>query len=278
MEVANPAVDGRRTLERWSREPSSAASRNVEQASAQDLLDVHSQQEQEVPSNAREPDPRPATGVRVQRRRRVRGRYPRRVKYTDASVQELKGKQQLQGPGKEDLEVEPDSLGQLPDDEALSRLLSELDRVVLAKASIDKIYGHIYNHGNLAQPRAYLRTLRQYTGPASRICEIGFAGGHSATIFLHGLPQAEYQAFDMWDRPFYEDAALAKVRSMFPGRNITVTKGDSTVTVPKYKVCLHRPPHVGPDRSSEPCTHLLLSALIGKETCINSSDPCANRP
>jgi hypothetical protein len=118
----------------------------------------------------------------------------------------------------------------------ISQLLEQLDSVVRSKASEKQIYGHIYNHANLEQPLSYLKALREYTGPAERICEIGFAGGHSATIFLHALPNAEYQAFDRWDRPFYEEAALAQVKAMFPTRQISVTKGDSTKTVPKYQV------------------------------------------
>jgi len=121
------------------------------------------------------------------------------------------------------------------DEAAIVPLLRDLDSVVRSHAPADKVYGHIFNGGNLAQPLSYMSALRHYSGPAKRICEIGFAGGHSATILLHALPDAEYQAFDMWDRPYYEDAALAKVRAMFPGRSISLKKGDSTKTVPKYK-------------------------------------------
>mmetsp|Transcript_42959 Transcript_42959/g.80540 ORF Transcript_42959/g.80540 Transcript_42959/m.80540 type:complete len:86 (-) Transcript_42959:1217-1474(-) len=48
-----------------------------------------------------------------------------------------------------------------------------------------------------------------------RICEIGFAGGHSALVFLASYPNAEYLAFDQWDRHWYQNLGLEFVRRAF---------------------------------------------------------------
>ena len=50
------------------------------------------------------------------------------------------------------------------------------------------------------------------------------------------LINAEYTAFDIWDRPYYENQALNWVRSRFRNRSIRIIKGDSTSSVPSYDV------------------------------------------
>jgi predicted O-methyltransferase YrrM len=108
------------------------------------------------------------------------------------------------------LPVLPSSIKQPSPDEPVARqLLVTLDTEVRSKVSDEQVYGNTHNNANMEQPLAYLKALYDYHDTAKRICEIGFAGGHSATIFLHALPNAEYHAFDDWDRPYYEDAALA---------------------------------------------------------------------
>jgi hypothetical protein len=122
------------------------------------------------------------------------------------------------------------------DEEVIGRLLGTMDVILRNFATNTEVHDSINTYARMEQPLSYLKALREYRGPAKRICEIGFAGGHSATIFLHALPDAEYQAFDMWNRPLYEDAALAQLKVLFPNRQFSVSKGDSTHTVPRYQV------------------------------------------
>lgn len=63
-------------------------------------------------------------------------------------------------------------------------------------------------------------------------------GGHSALVFLASYPNAEYLAFDQWDRHWYQNLGLEFVRRAFPDRAVTVVKGDSTV--PPNKNLLQR--------------------------------------
>lgn len=119
----------------------------------------------------------------------------------------------------------------------LFALLDDLDVTIRKKSSEKKIYGNIYSAKGLQQVKSYMKAVKEFakSHPVRTICEIGFAGGHSASVFLFSTKTAQYTAFDMWDRAEYEDAALAWVRKTFQGRDINLVKGDSTKTVPQYQ-------------------------------------------
>lgn len=64
----------------------------------------------------------------------------------------------------------------------------------------------------------------------SNILEIGFNAGHSACCFLNAHPSAKMVTFDIC-RHGTEDAALQALQPHF---DITLVRGDSVETVPKY--------------------------------------------
>ncbi|KAJ3334981.1 hypothetical protein HDU93_006898 [Gonapodya sp. JEL0774] len=66
------------------------------------------------------------------------------------------------------------------------------------------------------------------------ICETGFNGGHSSVTWLSSNQHAVLYSFDL-PHPDYGPPARAHVKSAFPGR-FQITDGDSTVTLPKYRV------------------------------------------
>lgn len=116
--------------------------------------------------------------------------------------------------------------------------LNSLDTVLLTHASESRMYGNIFSGKGTQQIKAYAREIQKFVmhHQVQNICEIGFAGGHSATLMLSMVPNISYIGFDMWDRPFYENYALEKVRQLFPSTKITIIKGDSTKTVPKHRL------------------------------------------
>ena len=124
-----------------------------------------------------------------------------------------------------------------------AKLISKLNRLntdIKKHANNKRVYGNVFSGEKTEQVFAYfkaVKTFLQNNPEAKHICEIGFAGGHSATIFLSASENTNisYTGFDIWDRPFYEDSALQLVKEMFPMRKITVFKGDSTKTVPLFK-------------------------------------------
>ncbi|VDI14797.1 Hypothetical predicted protein [Mytilus galloprovincialis] len=120
--------------------------------------------------------------------------------------------------------------------DSLYKLLDELDVTIRRKSPESKIYGNIYNGKGKIQVESYISAIKEFSKkyPIRTICEIGFAGGHSATLFLHSTDSASYTAFDMWDRAEYEDSAIAWIRKRFSDRQISLVKGDSTKTVPQF--------------------------------------------
>ncbi|CAC5416562.1 EXT2 [Mytilus coruscus] len=119
----------------------------------------------------------------------------------------------------------------------LFNLLNELDITIHKKAPEKKIYGNIYSDKERMQIESYFSAIKNFTKmyEVKTICEIGFAGGHSATLFLRLTDSASYIGFDMWDQPVYENTAIEWVRQQFKNRRITLIKGDSTKTVPQFQ-------------------------------------------
>jgi len=124
--------------------------------------------------------------------------------------------------------------------ENLFSKLRHIDSDISKHASSSKIYGNVFSGQQTEQVLAYFNAVKTFLKEhpeAKHICEIGFAGGHSATIFLSASENMDisYTGFDIWDRPFYEDSALKLVKEMFPTRQINIYKGDSTKTVPSFE-------------------------------------------
>ena len=119
--------------------------------------------------------------------------------------------------------------------------LQRLNNDINKHGGMEKAYGNVFSGDQTKQVFSYFKSVKTFledNPEAANICEIGFAGGHSATIFLSASENIEnisYTGFDIWDRPFYEDSALKLVKEMFPTRQITVVKGDSTKTVASFE-------------------------------------------
>lgn len=75
--------------------------------------------------------------------------------------------------------------------------------------------------------------LAQLSETASRILEIGFAGGHSALLMLLANPQSKLTIVDPFSLPHSRES-FEYLNSMFPGR-LTLHEGYSTDILPKLK-------------------------------------------
>lgn len=115
--------------------------------------------------------------------------------------------------------------------------LNELDALIRTKVPESEIFGNIYSGKATQQLQGYITAIKDFNKkyPIRNICEIGFAGGHSATVFLYTVYGESYTAFDKWENSLYEDASLTWIKNKFSNRQITIIKGDSTKTVPKFK-------------------------------------------
>tara|TARA_B110000858_G_scaffold181876_1_gene220716 strand:- start:4257 stop:7181 length:2925 start_codon:yes stop_codon:yes gene_type:complete len=120
--------------------------------------------------------------------------------------------------------------------EKIFNMLKDLDTTISKHASTKQVYGNVFSGNAHDQVVSYTQHVKDFVQKygAHHICEIGFAGGHSATTLLLSteMTSAKYTAFDIWDREFYENTALKWVKERFPLRNIHIIKGDSTITVP----------------------------------------------
>ncbi|CAC5389240.1 unnamed protein product [Mytilus coruscus] len=85
--------------------------------------------------------------------------------------------------------------------------------------------------------QSYITVIKDFNKnyPIRNICEIGFAGGHSAAVLLYTIHSATYTAFDKWENSSYQETSLTWIKNKFSNRQITIIKGDSTKTVPKFK-------------------------------------------
>lgn len=121
-----------------------------------------------------------------------------------------------------------------------------------------KLEGHIWNHVNgkflrSSQLCAYYRHIMEHRHTISRICEIGFNGGHSSlmwAILFNG--SIELLVFDMCkDRRC--DIGEEFIREIFPNIRLKVVRGDSRKTIPLYR---HNNPNVKCDFISIDGGHL----------------------
>lgn len=85
------------------------------------------------------------------------------------------------------------------------------------------------NTGKYIKYQTYLFDLVREKKPG-RILEIGFNAGHSACCFLNANPDTEMISFDIC-RHGTEQPAYEVLTKYF---NLTLVKGDSTLTVPSY--------------------------------------------
>lgn len=69
----------------------------------------------------------------------------------------------------------------------------------------------------------------------TRLCEIGFNGGHSALLFLLGrdAKPLEFTVFDIGHHAYIKPC-LSHIQSRFPHSRFEYVEGDSTVTMPAW--------------------------------------------
>ena len=96
------------------------------------------------------------------------------------------------------------------------------------------IFGSQGNIGRvLQQILCYYELLRSASSerPFLNVCETGFNGGHSATVFLASLniSTARYYGFDLGDKPYKKSAAAYLNNSLFPGQ-LHLAYGQSHIT------------------------------------------------
>ena len=98
----------------------------------------------------------------------------------------------------------------------------------------DRLYGiaslHLYSKRKTTFMYNILRNISDYPRPV--VCELGFMAGHSATMFLEGLPNAIVYSFDLADNPWSEYNA-EYMRNMYGSRFVNIF-GDSAVTFPEF--------------------------------------------
>ena len=132
-------------------------------------------------------------------------------------------------------DLKPGNIYCVREQSEIFQLLSSLDNQISKYATEKQIYGNVFSGSAKDQVESYIKHIQEFSekNDVNTICEIGFAGGHSATTILYATKTtAQYIGFDMWDRDFYENAALSWVKEHFPSRSIRIIKGDSTKTVP----------------------------------------------
>ncbi|CAG2225211.1 unnamed protein product [Mytilus edulis] len=161
--------------------------------------------------------------------------------------------------------------------DTLFNMLNNLDAAIRRKAPERKIYGNIYSGKGRMQILSYISAIREFSTkyPIRTICEIGFAGGHSATLFLLSTTSANYTGFDMWDQSVYEDTAIDWVRKQFHLRQITLIKGDSTKTVPQFKGTCDLIHIDGAHHAHFPQTDMKNMARVASENNLLLMDDCS---
>jgi len=120
--------------------------------------------------------------------------------------------------------------------------LQQLDRISAALENHlgdagKRMEGH---SGNVINERKVYAALARMKN-VRRICEIGFNGGHSASLWLWANPNAEVVMFDLWEHdasPLGEQFLLSEeARSMGildAGSRLKIVKGNSLSTVPRF--------------------------------------------
>ena len=101
--------------------------------------------------------------------------------------------------------------------------------------SFNKITDYEGNSGQIPQQTNTLAHLCNDLSIRS-ILEIGFNAGHSALLYLVSNPYSKIHFFDLGEHA-YSRGCFEYLSSQFPGR-MSVTWGDSTVTVPAHPASL----------------------------------------
>ncbi len=98
------------------------------------------------------------------------------------------------------------------------------------------IWGNIYNGKDLEQSREYMSYASLPW--VKTICEVGFAGGHSTLSYRLGNPNATIYSFDDYGKEALTTLAYKTLQSQSESQDgtgsITLTRGDSTLEVPKF--------------------------------------------
>lgn len=104
------------------------------------------------------------------------------------------------------------------------------ERLAKSGFSEHNIWGNIYNGQDLQQGREYMSYTRKPS--VKTVCEVGFAGGHSAIVYKTAQPEVQIYSFDDFGKKELSEKAYEFVE---PLGNIHIMKGDSTFTVPEFR-------------------------------------------
>jgi hypothetical protein len=115
------------------------------------------------------------------------------------------------------------------------RIASALDKSL--GDAVNKIEGHSGRKND--ERKVYTALARM--GNVRRICEIGFNGGHSASLWLWANPEAEVVMFDLWEQeasPVGEQFLLSdeakSLGIMNAASRLKIVKGNSLSTVTRF--------------------------------------------
>jgi len=116
--------------------------------------------------------------------------------------------------------------------------LNDLSNII--KNSNTPLEGNcFYYHQTLNKfPELYLKQINLYwcgKQGGSRVCEIGFNGGHSTMLLLLGREKTplDFTIFDIGHHA-YTKPCLEYIKSKFSHVNFEYIEGDSTLTMPKW--------------------------------------------
>lgn len=112
------------------------------------------------------------------------------------------------------------------DDAAMEAAIRRIEQYLIGR-------GHTITEGSAsAREMQFLAEYARTHSAISRVFEIGFNAGLSATALLMARDDISVVSFDICDHPYASDAQRL-ADTTFPGRH-TLVRGDSTVTLPNY--------------------------------------------
>tara|TARA_B110001452_G_scaffold69022_1_gene55598 strand:+ start:370 stop:1239 length:870 start_codon:yes stop_codon:yes gene_type:complete len=111
---------------------------------------------------------------------------------------------------------------------ALQQRLAQATAV--AESAMPNFGAEIGHVGQVPTEVTILRSLANASGVRT-VCEIGFAGGHSAVVWLDGLTTRTFE-FDLLALR-YSNASRAFIEETYPGR-VRFHPGNSAITVPAF--------------------------------------------
>jgi len=118
-------------------------------------------------------------------------------------------------------------------------ILNKLEEICIESAGHTAVEGNCFcEHRNIKNrlPELIPKQMNLYSCgiKANNVIEIGFNAGHSALLFLLANPNSKVVCFDICEHP-YTLKCFEYLRSLF-GDRLELIKGDSTVTIPQYKL------------------------------------------